>query len=86
MRRRLLNLFIALDQLVYVILTLGNGQPDETLSAAAYRLEQKGHWAGKLFRPLIDFVVFIQDDHCYWAAKAEVSGEQSAKYTFEDTV
>ena len=35
MRRRLLNILIALDQFVYVLLTLGHGSPDETLSAAA---------------------------------------------------
>ena len=38
MRRRLLNLLIALDQLVYVLLTLGHGSPDETMSAADGRL------------------------------------------------
>ena len=34
MRRRLLNILIALDQFVYVLLTLGHGSPDETMSAA----------------------------------------------------
>lgn len=35
MKQRLLNLFIALDQLAWVVLTLGKGSPDETISAAA---------------------------------------------------
>lgn len=42
MKQRLLNLLIALDQLAYVLLTLGAGHPDETLSAAAWRTEQAG--------------------------------------------
>lgn len=37
MTKRLLNVLIALDQLAYVLLTLGRGSPDETLSAAAWR-------------------------------------------------
>lgn len=39
MNRRILNLLIALDQLAWVILTLGNGMPDETISAALWRME-----------------------------------------------
>lgn len=35
MKQRALNLLIAIDQLAYVLLTLGAGHPDETLSAAA---------------------------------------------------
>lgn len=44
MKRRLLNLLIALDQLTYVPLTLGHGSPDETMSAAAYRLWLRDKW------------------------------------------
>ena len=40
MKQRILNLLIAIDQLAYVLLTLGAGHPDETLSAAAWRTEQ----------------------------------------------
>ena len=40
MKQRLLNILIALDQLAYVLVTLGAGHPDETLSAAAWRTEQ----------------------------------------------
>lgn len=42
MKQRLLNTAIAIDQLMYVLLTLGAGSPDETLSAAAWRTEQRG--------------------------------------------
>ncbi len=34
MKQRILNILIALDQLAYVLLTLGAGHPDETLSAS----------------------------------------------------
>ena len=37
MKQRLLNTAIAIDQLMYVLLTLGAGSPDETLSAATGR-------------------------------------------------
>ena len=33
MKRRILHLLIALDQLAWVVLTLGKGYPDETISA-----------------------------------------------------
>lgn len=67
MKRRLLNLLIAIDQLIYVIITLGNGNPDETMSSAAWRLEQAGRWQGKLFRPMIDTLFWFDEDHCYKA-------------------
>lgn len=63
--RRVLNLLVALDRLVYVLVTLGNGTSRETLSGAAYRVEQKGLIAGKIFRPLIDFLFYpFERDHC----------------------
>lgn len=61
---RLLNLLIALDQLIYVIVTLGDGQPDETLSGAAWRTEQNGRLFGSFFRPLIDILFWFDPDHC----------------------
>ena len=67
MKRRLLNLLIAIDQLIYVIITLGNGNPDETMSSAAWRLEQAGRWQGKLFRPMIDTLFWFDKDHCHKA-------------------
>jgi hypothetical protein len=38
MKQRLLNVLIAIDQLAWVVLTLGAGHPDETISAAAWRM------------------------------------------------
>lgn len=77
MKQRLLNLLIAIDQLVYVVLTLGIGQPDETLSAAAWRTEQTGKLGGRIFRPLIDLLFRpIERDHCYRAYLAERNSTQ----------
>lgn len=72
--RRLLNILIALDQLLFCLLTLGGSNPDETMSAAAWRLEKAGRWQGKLFRPLIDILFFFQKDHCKKSARAEQTG------------
>ena len=73
MKRRLLNILIALDQLVYVLLTLGHGAPDETLSAAAYRLWLRDQWGGRYFKPAIDTLFLpIQRDHCKHAYRAEM--------------
>lgn len=64
LKRRVLNVLIALDQLFYVFITLGNGDPDETMSAAAYRLELEGKLGGKIFRPLIDKIFWFDPHHC----------------------
>jgi hypothetical protein len=56
---------IAVDQLLYSIITLGYASPIETMSAAAYRLEQEGKLAGKVFRPLIDLVFWFDPLHCH---------------------
>ena len=75
MKQRVLNLLIALDQLAYVLVTLGAGHPDETLSAAAWRTEQKGRWLGRIFRPLIDMIFWpIERDHCRTAFESERNG------------
>ena len=80
MKQRLLNFLIALDQLAYVLLTLGAGHPDETLSAAAYRTERKNRLLGIAFRPLIDFIFLpIERDHCRKAYEAEKHGRQLPK-------
>lgn len=77
MKRRLLNVLIALDQLLYVLITLGNGLPDETMSAAAWRLEQAGKWQGKLFRPIIDALFWFDFQHCKEAYLSEVNRMQT---------
>lgn len=73
MKRRLLNILIAIDQFIYVLLTLGHGSPDETLSAAAYRLWLRDQWGGRYFKPAIDTLFLpIQRDHCKHAYRAEM--------------
>jgi hypothetical protein len=72
MKQRALNLLIAIDQLIYVVITFGRGHPDETMSAAAWRLEQKGRWQGKLFRPLIDKLFWFDPDHCRTSYESEL--------------
>ena len=74
MKQRILNLLIALDQLAYVLLTLGAGHPDETLSAAAWRTEQAGKWLGLVFRPVIDMLFWpFERDHCRNSFESEVN-------------
>jgi hypothetical protein len=74
---RVLNILVALDQLVFALITLGSSAPDETISAAAWRLESKGKLAGAIFRPLIDALFYpIQKHHCYLAYLAESRGYQ----------
>jgi hypothetical protein len=72
MKQRILNLLIAIDQLIYVVITLGSGCPDETMSSAAWRLEQKGKIQGKIFRPLIDWLFWFDKDHCKTSYESEV--------------
>lgn len=77
MRQRLLNTAIAIDQLMYVLVTLGAGSPDETLSAAAWRTEQSGKIGGRIFRPVIDLLFLpVEREHCRKAYEAERLGQQ----------
>ena len=73
MKQRLLHILIAIDQLLYVLITLGRGTPDETMSAAAWRLEQKGHRMGKIMRPFIDWLFSFDPDHCKKAFEYEAN-------------
>lgn len=76
-QQRILNLLIALDQLAWVVLTLGKGYPDETISAASYRMEQQGKLAGRILRPLIDALFRpLERDHCRLSFESEVRGAQ----------
>ena len=75
--KRIFNLAVAIDQLAYVLVTLGAGHPDETLSAAAWRTEQAGKPGGRTFRPVIDRVfLLLEREHCYRAYLAERNGLQ----------
>lgn len=74
MKRYLLNLFIAFDQLVNAFI---GGEPDETLSASAWKGEQQGRPLPRFFRPLIDALFYLfQKDHCRKAYQAEIRREQ----------
>ena len=76
--RRILNLLITLDQFLFCVLCLGRTYPNETASAAAWRLECTGLWSGRLFRPIIDwfFRVFFRDDnHCAQAYMNLLAGK-----------
>ena len=78
LKSRVLNVLIAIDQLAYVLITLGAGYPDETLSSAAYRLELRGAFWGRVWRPLIDWLFHpIEPDHCHQSYLAEVKRLQS---------
>lgn len=78
MVRNLLNLVYAVDQFLFCLVTLGHAKPDEVASAAAWRLEQEGHWSGKFWRPKIDWVFarlpgrFKEQNHCEQAFWHEV--------------
>lgn len=75
--RRALNIMIAVDQLAWVMITLGNGSPDETISAAAWRMEQQGKLAGRVLRPLIDALFLpLEREHCRLAFESELRGAQ----------
>lgn len=76
MKRRLLNIAIAFDQLALVLLTLGNGLPDETISAALWRMESQGKLAGRLFRPVVDALFFFDQNHCLSAWQSERNKQQ----------
>jgi hypothetical protein len=77
MKQRLLNITIAVDQLLWVVLTLGNGMPDETISAAAWRMEQQGKPGGRVLRPIIDALFRpLERDHCRLSYESEITGTQ----------
>ena len=64
MKQRILNILVALDSFVYVLLTLGVGHPGETISSAAYRSESKDGWFA-FARPVIDWLMApLEDKHC----------------------
>ena len=60
---------IAIDQLANTIL---GGYADETLSARAWRTENKGKLFGKFFRPIIDIIFFWDPNHCYESYLSEL--------------
>lgn len=82
LKRRLKNILIAIDQFIYVLITLGHGDPDETISSAAYRGSISGKWFGKIGRPIIDFLFSgFEDEHC---KKAYLSECERRSFTIND--
>jgi hypothetical protein len=68
MSRYLLNVGIAVDQLINAI---AGGSPDETISAAAYRNRWKSHGWWLTYK-LINGLFFWQHDHCQSSYNAEI--------------
>ena len=82
MKQYLLNVAIAVDQ---TLNALRGGSPDETLSAAAWRTEQKGRWLGRVFRPLIDLLfALFEKDHCRKSFESERNGRHLPKEYVEN--
>ena len=58
----LFRVLVGIDQLAN---TLIGGQPDETLSARAWRGQMNGKILARLFRPMIDWLFRpFEEDHC----------------------
>lgn len=72
MKRRLTNLFIALDQFLFCLVTLGHSSPDETLCAAAWRWDVQGKPFGWL-RRVLDTLFWFDKDHCMNAYISELN-------------
>lgn len=71
------NVLIALDQLAN---TLIGGQPDETISAKAYRMRvEKDSFGWKSTEKLINFL-FFDEKHCEKSAFSEKSRRQIASW------
>ena len=81
---RIINLLIAIDQLFWVLITLGHGSPDETISSAMYRFEQDGKLIGKIMRPVIDTLFWFHVEHCKNAYLSEKTGAHLPKVYRED--
>lgn len=65
MRERILNILIAIDQLAYVLLSLGKGYPDLTISAAVYLKARNGNRFYQTLQKIIDIIFLpFEEDHC----------------------
>lgn len=79
LKRRALNLLIALDQWLWCLVTLGHADPDMTLSASAYRSEVLGKLWARVARPVIDMLFFFDPHHCHKSYLAEINRRQLPK-------
>jgi len=74
-QRRILHLLIALDQFIFSVISLGAAWPDETISAACWRLERDDKRIGRIMRPILDFLFRpLETNHCYHSYMSEVKG------------
>lgn len=70
----IIRVLLAIDQLANVMFC--NGSPDETMSAASYRMHRDGRFWGFMM-PVIDLMFFWQGtNHCYNAYKKELQRSQ----------
>lgn len=70
----IIRVLLAIDQLANVVLC--NGSPDETMSAASYRMNRDGRFWGFMM-PVIDLMFIWQGPrHCYNAYKKELARVQ----------
>ena len=69
----LFQVLLSLDQLFNTIL---GGMADESLSSRAWRMENKNKKIGKILRPVIDGIIFWDEDHCYNSFISEVKRRQ----------
>ena len=71
----IIRALLALDQLANVVIC--NGEPDETMSAASYRMHRDGRFWGFMM-PVIDYLFRWQGykNHCYRAYLKEIQRVQ----------
>lgn len=70
----IIRTLLAIDQLLNVVIC--NGSPDETMSAASYRMHRDGRFWGFMM-PVIDLLFWWQGPrHCYNAYLKELARVQ----------
>lgn len=75
-RKYFIRLLIGIDQMIN---TLIGGDPDETLSARAWRQrDSKKRWM--YLQLFIDHIFFWQDDHCFHAYQEEFERSQMSDH------
>lgn len=86
MKTYLWNNLIAFDQQLNTLL---GGHADETLSARAWRTEQKGRVLGTILRPVIDTLAYVvtfgrDNQHCFDSYMSEKLRRQLPPVYAED--
>lgn len=73
LKNYILQNLLGIDQQLNAIL---GGYADETLSSRAWRMYEKGKIFGKIFKPLIDTLLWFDPDHCYQSYLSEKNRRQ----------